>query len=45
MPCWIPILGSRLAEIVPDDTDVLFNPASDHPFRLTTTAIRFAGQA
>ncbi|MGW4720626.1 hypothetical protein [Nocardia sp. NPDC004260] len=45
MPRWIPILGTRLPEIVPDDTDVLFNPAGDHPFGLTTTAICSAGQA
>ncbi|MGW4720454.1 type VII secretion system-associated protein [Nocardia sp. NPDC004260] len=42
---WIPVLGSRLSEIIPDGTDMLFNPGSGHPFRLATTAIRAAGHA
>ncbi|MFI9413973.1 type VII secretion system-associated protein [Nocardia gamkensis] len=45
VPRWIPVTGSRLPEIVPADTDVLFNPAGGHPFRLATAAIRSAGQA
>lgn len=44
VPRWLPVLGARLPETVPDGTDVWFNPGSDHPFRLATTAIRAAGQ-
>lgn len=44
VPRWLSVLGSRLPEIVPDGTDVWFNPSSDHQFRLATTAIRPTGQ-
>ncbi|MGW5751314.1 type VII secretion system-associated protein [Nocardia rhamnosiphila] len=42
---WLPVLGSRLSEIVPAGTDVWFNPSSDHRFRLDTDVIRAADQA
>ncbi|MBF6228748.1 type VII secretion system-associated protein [Nocardia abscessus] len=45
VPRWIPVLGSLLPEVVPSHTDVLFNPSSDHSFRLANNAIRPAGQA
>jgi hypothetical protein len=43
VPRWLSVLGARLPQIVPDGTDIWFNPGSDHQFRLATNAIRAAG--
>ncbi|NUT47857.1 MAG: hypothetical protein HOV94_11195 [Saccharothrix sp.] len=37
---WVPVLGARLVEAVPDGLDVLVNPADAARTRLLTEALR-----
>ncbi|MGW1743270.1 type VII secretion system-associated protein [Nocardia sp. NPDC001965] len=41
---WVRMLGSQLYQALPPGTDLLFNPGSDHSFRLTADAVRPADQ-
>lgn len=42
VPHWMPVLGSRLPQVVPQGVDVALNPNGAAPFRLLITAIKYA---
>lgn len=45
IPHWWPVVGSRLADIVPDGADILVNPGSSHQFRLVAGTLRDTPQS
>lgn len=41
---WVSIIGSNLPNVLPNDTDVWFNPSSAHQFRLDGSILRCPSQ-